>query len=327
VEDFQEVEETVSRDDSWDELLSSLERREFPWDGEYVIAAFDLVVAADESGIHDSAVVCLLAGYIASIRQWAIFTERWNHVLVKFDVTDFHSKDFFAFDPDKGRRTGSYVSRSSGEKKSYGDWSDADANEFISGLVDTICAGRINPIGASVDVPAFRRLTYGERKFLTGAWFDGKKWKSSGAPSKPYFLVYDHCLVEAGQKTKHGKKTLFIFDQQKQFESRAIEQFAESAVMLGEKRHDSLVSRYAGVLFRSRVGAPGLQAADLYAHCWHRYLTDPRKIGRQRADILEALTAKRPGMGCYNAEHFERMLGKLPEAVRAAMRAVVDPNA
>lgn len=310
---------------NWDDLLSSIAGRDFPWDGEYLIAAFDLIVAADESGIHDSAVVCLLAGYIASVPQWTLFTERWNRILVEYDVADFHSKDFFA--SSDGRRVGKYLSLSAAERRSYGGWTDQRANDFIAGLTSVIDAGNVYAIGAAVDVPAFRAFTYGERRFLTGGWFDGTYWKNSGAPSKPYFLVYDHCLVEAGNQTKAGLKTLFIFDEQHQYESRAIEQFGASTVVLGMKNKTGPpANRLAGVFFRSRRGAPGLQAADLYAHCWHRYLTDEKKTGRQRRGVLEALTAKRPGMGVYDEIHMEGMLSQLPPEVRAAMRATKEPN-
>lgn len=311
----------------WNDLLESLERRDFPWDGDYAIAAFDLIVAADESGIHDSAVVCLVAGYIAGVGRWARFTEHWNAVLKKNDVMDFHSKEFFAH--NSAGRVGRYQSLSTGEKRSYGDWTDKQANSFIEALLGIIDTSGVFPIGGSVDVAAFRRLTYGERRFLTGGHFDGTAWRTSGAPSKPYFLVYDHCLVVAGNQTKPGLKTLFIFDEQKQYESRAIQQFGESLGAMGAQPPNSPgppPNRFAGVLFRSRIGAPGLQAADLYAHCWYRYLTDEKNIGRQRRAALNVLTRTQKGMGYYNAEHFERMLSRLPSEVRAAIQATKPPN-
>ena len=68
------------------------------------------------------------------------------------------------------------------------------------------------------------------------------------------------------------------------------------------------------------------QAADLYAHCWHRYRTDEDSIGEQRRTALEALTEKAPGMKLYDAAHLERMLATLSPHVRAFLKSTNDPN-
>jgi hypothetical protein len=190
-------------------------------------------------------------------------------------------------------------------------------------LLDVIHSTNIHPLGGMVDAVAFRAFSYGERRFLTGGIFSQGRWHSSGAASKPYFLVYDHCLHEAATKTKAGKKLLFLFDQQKTFESHAMEQFAK-ALAFGEA---SLREKYHGVLFQSRLEVPGLQAADLYAHCWHGYATDEEKFDAERRVVLEALTLKRPGMKFYNAEHMERLCATLSPDAREIVRATVDPNA
>ena len=128
----------------------------------------EIAACADESGIHDDASVCILAGYVASVSQWAAFDERWKRVLRKHDVLDFHSREFFPID-SRGKRVGRYR-KSDGSKASFGDWAEDQASEFLVGLLSAINETNIHPIGAMVDVSAFRALTYGERKFLTGAY-------------------------------------------------------------------------------------------------------------------------------------------------------------
>ena len=81
-----------------------------------------------------------------------------------------------------------------------------------------------------------------------------------------------------------------------------------------------------GVVFESRLEAPGLQAADLYAHCWHRYATDPHSLGRQRAAALNRLTDKVKGMGIYDSSHMDGMLSHLPPEVRKSIVETKDPN-
>jgi hypothetical protein len=129
----------------------------------------EIAACADESGIHDDASVCILAGYMASIGQWVAFDERWKRVLRKYDVLDFHSKEFFPVD-SRGKRVGRYR-KPDGSKASFGEWAEDLASAFIAELLGAISNTSIHPIGAMVDVPAFRGLTYGERKFLTGGIF------------------------------------------------------------------------------------------------------------------------------------------------------------
>jgi hypothetical protein len=46
-------------------------------------------------------------GYMPSIGKWVAFDERWKRVLRKYDVLDFHSKEFFPID-SRRRRVGRY---------------------------------------------------------------------------------------------------------------------------------------------------------------------------------------------------------------------------
>ena len=102
-----------------------------------IFDVFDVGVCADESGIQDSAPICIIAGYIASVKQWLWFDSRWDAVLKRFDVSDFHSKNFFAV--EDGKRVGRYRRWWNREaKESYGDWSDQKATDFIGGLLGAI---------------------------------------------------------------------------------------------------------------------------------------------------------------------------------------------
>ena len=116
-------------------LSRSIAEQQWPWRGDYVMAVFEVGVCADESGIHEGAALCILSGYIASIKQWLWFDDRWFSVLERNDVADFHSKSFFAFD-EFGKRAGRYRRWSNPEEKaSYGDWTDDKANVFLRDLL------------------------------------------------------------------------------------------------------------------------------------------------------------------------------------------------
>ena len=60
----------------------------------------------DESGIQDSAPVCLVCGYFGGPGQWQ-FGNEWKDVLDEYGINEFHAKQFGAFDPF-GKRVGSY---------------------------------------------------------------------------------------------------------------------------------------------------------------------------------------------------------------------------
>ena len=285
------------------------------------LIAFDLVACLDESGIHDDARICIMSGYIGSIRNWSIFEERWERVLQRFDVADFHSKAFFAVD-ESGQQCGSYRTSSDRSRKgTYAHWTADKAGAFLDGLLDVIQGTDVRPIGAYIDTAVFWERSYGERRFLTGGFFDFThlKWKTSGAPTKPYFLIFDHCVAEAALQTKPGLKTLFLFDQQKQFEGRAVQQFMDSASALSRADSLGIGKRIGGILFHERLDVPGLQAADLYTHCWYRYVTKPADKGL-RFRALDRMTAKVPGMKFYTREHIQGLFDKLPARVAVALR-------
>ena len=49
----------------------------------------------DESGIHDGAKLCVIAGFIGTAKQWARFEELWRPSA----TPPFHAKEFFKSNP------------------------------------------------------------------------------------------------------------------------------------------------------------------------------------------------------------------------------------
>ena len=47
----------------------------------------------DESGIHASSDMFVLAGYLAPAREWERFIKRWQSVLCKYGINVFHASD------------------------------------------------------------------------------------------------------------------------------------------------------------------------------------------------------------------------------------------
>jgi hypothetical protein len=106
----------------------------------------------DESGIHDGAPACVIAGYFGGKGQWKKFDALWRKTLkgANLSLEDFHANKLV---------------RSMGK---YGD--------TLSRLADTIAqCSKIHPVSTGVIVADFESFSLPQRKFLTGARLkDGK---------------------------------------------------------------------------------------------------------------------------------------------------------
>src|SRR4051812_3453765 len=98
----------------------------------------------DESGIHDGAHVCVVAGYFGSEKKWASFDERWRETLKstgEATLREFHSTEFWASD---GTRRGVFAG-----------WSNDKAAKFIDDLLDCIVESRLYPTAAALVADEF----------------------------------------------------------------------------------------------------------------------------------------------------------------------------
>jgi len=276
----------------------------------------DIRVYADDS-TDGHRRLTLLAGYMASVTQWRLFEDRWNAALQKHDVSEFHAREFFA--PDGH---GKYISLSDTQEHHYGEWTANQMAEFITDLTSAINNSRLRRLGASLDLEAFRALTYGERRHLTGATWNMQRqtFTTSGAPNKPYFVVWIHCLLQADEQAIPDAQILFIFDRDPAHQPRAEQHFAEIRQYFPKYRE-----RFGGIAYRTRLEAPALQAADLFANCLCRVTADTGYLPPLRQHAVDAIFKKTGWMGIYSRDHLEVMLNSIP-AERTAMQAFPDPS-
>jgi len=254
----------------------------------------------DESGIHGGARRCVLAGYIGSVRQGLLFEKAWLKVLSDFNLPEFHAKKFFA-----------------AREEPYRSLSSEEQRKLLDGLLGAIHQHGITPVAASVVKRDFEQLTQNERRFVTGGLVGGNgnyRWRTSGAPSKPYFLVFQWCIAKAVKLAKVGKVVQFIFDQQNEYAPLALQLFQEAKLLLSPEES----ARVGGCAFLSRLDAPPLQAADLLAHCW--YSQQEQSADKKRNYALRELTARFDRITVFNSRSFEIMFEKVPEDVRAFVR-------
>lgn len=215
-----------------------------------------LQVFLDESGIHGGAQMCVIAGFIGSETQWSLFRERYVRGSPHALSPGLHAKKFFARHDRK-------------RVPPYADLSDAEATQLIASLTEAVATTDVWPILAALEVNTFREYSLEERKRLTGhRRVANGPIPISGAPSKPYYVVFQSALVQAVQHVKRPDlRVRFLFDEQNVLAPFALQLYAyvKRARLWGLPPE-----RLEEAAFGNRVQNPALQAADLLAYCWYQ---------------------------------------------------------
>ena len=263
----------------------------------------------DESGIHDGARFCVVAGLCGSPGQWKLFEKEWKAALG--GVPYFHSKEFF-------QRKNTALS----SKSPYRGWDSGRANAFISGLLEVIRKRRIWPVGATVVIPDFMALTYGERCWLTGATFangpQGARFVTHGSPDVPWHVGFSGLIADAHGISRTARLH-FIFEVQREYGPYAMAAY--------ERNKREVASNQLGnLIFADRIQEVALQAADLVSHEIFNTYERNGRINREHRVIMEMLLRKRSAMQFCDAAYFDWLLSTLndPDA-RAWLQSTPDP--
>jgi len=208
-----------------------------------VLAMIDAYL--DESGIHDGAKVCVIAGYFGGPGQVKRFEKAWEQTLDRysFPMKDFHAKDLI---------------KSSKHKPML---------ESLAKIVGQ--QPKVYPVAFGLVVDDFLGFTLSERKFLTGATISNKSGKllTTGCPGKPYFCPFQGIIKRVCGYAPIGGKAHFSFGLGRPF--------AEYALQLFKQMHEQneIVKPFNAFESRDRLGQPlfplaeetaPLQAADLH---------------------------------------------------------------
>jgi len=197
----------------------------------------------DESGVHGTAPICVIAGYFGGARRWAELEAAWRRILkdASIPLEEFHALDFV-----KTAKYGSVLT------------------DLARAIGDSI---KLHPVSVAVVVDDFNSFSEDDRRFLTGASVrligdDDAKFTSSGSPNRPYYLPFQHCVKQVASHAQMGGKVNFSFGLHSSFAGYAVE-------LINQIKADPLAP------YRDRIGkistppakkTPPLQAADLLAH-------------------------------------------------------------
>jgi hypothetical protein len=213
----------------------------------------------DESGIHERAKVCVVAGFYGEQQSWRDFENRWNAVITDYPELEgegFHAKRFYA--RNHGKRVGKYR-----------NWTDERAESLLERLVVCITSSNvIFPIAYAALVDDFLALPLQSRQWLTGAKFNKKNGRviSGGCPNKPYYLPFTFCVLKSAEKsaTAPGDKTNVFVGLDRTFHGYASSLY--KFLLVDDRLSESVRSKLGTLTNPLAKDTPGIQAADLIAY-------------------------------------------------------------
>jgi hypothetical protein len=215
----------------------------------------------DESGIHDGAAICVIAGYWGLASQWKWFNKKWRATLQDFN---FPLEDFHATDLIRSR----------------------DHQPMLEKLAEVIASYHLYPVTVGIIVDDFNFFSLKQRKFMTGATLVGKtgKFSSSGNPDKPYFVPFGFCLRKITDYTKPGRQTNFFFGLDRPMAKYAKAMFKQlKAADDWPESGWKTKGRLGDPAFPLAKQTPQLQAADLlvllsYQHMVERHTANNWRV-------------------------------------------------
>ena len=256
----------------------------------------------DESGIHNGAKICVVAGYYGTREAWAKVESQWRNVLQDYDLDKigFHSKRFWKKIKDDNEE----ISRVS----PYKGWDDDKANKFLQRLLETIVRNRIFPFGYGVVVEHWTALPLNARKLMTGATHRRGRFISSGSPERSYYLPFMFSVAASlahSGAPESGKKVHFFVGLDKSFSGYAKEMYDRSFTAPQVK-----LSHLLGTIaFPLSKDTPQLQAADLLAHQLHReYMAFLRGAKRRMETTRLLLHNQRQRVELFGAQKLQEIL-------------------
>lgn len=187
----------------------------------------------DESGTHGYSRTVVIAGYVATEPEWDKVQKRWDEVLKRHGLKEFHATDFFAGD-------GKFSSMNVEERES-----------LITGLVGVIRYGELHAITVSADAHAYSMVTTPKFRNIF---------------PKAYDLCFNDIIrgIDLWSKLNaDGEEVGLVFSSTNEYDDRNRETFANW------KRYRHL-NTIGGLQFNFPSKAPALQCADLLANRLYR---------------------------------------------------------
>jgi hypothetical protein len=212
----------------------------------------------DESGIQDGAAICVVAGYFGGPGQWRKQEIAWRKTLAEAGVPlkKFHSLDLIE------------------HRKFFFEMPREKHKKLINDLTAALMQPKIYPISYGVILDDFAALSMPQKQFFTGATIDDRikpgKLKTSGCPSKPYFMPFLQCLRKLCEYAPVGGKTHFFFGLDRPFYRYALEMFK----MIENRPEKPHAAQLGNAHLPPAKETPQLQAADFLCYLTYKHMLD-----------------------------------------------------
>src|SRR5579863_6807321 len=227
----------------------------------------------DEAGIQSSDAYLCLAGYIAKADEWERFEKEWNFVLEQYmsDLPQneryFHALEFYH------------------NHRKYRAWKRGKRESFENALFGVLRHSKANLYSCALQRKIFASMSEDERRLLTGGIHNGMKWIDFGAPTKPYFLPFQFCIIQAAQFLRETDKLFPVMSRQEQYKIHALELYEQMlnyhpALQCRSKLADDMI-------FSDPKKVAALQASDLAVYWMARLENWKAKMNTTQSDGFE----------------------------------------
>ncbi|HEV3511963.1 MAG TPA: DUF3800 domain-containing protein [Candidatus Sulfotelmatobacter sp.] len=203
----------------------------------------------DDSGTHDRAHNCLVAGYWGGVKEWRYFEWQWKQVLLAEGIEEFKANEFWP--RLKEKRIGPYKS-----------WTDERHAKFINNLLTIIEQRNITPFACGFLSEEWNKLPELWQRVFSGA--------KDEAQIKPLAMPLLLSIGNAVHYCKPGKTMHFVVDYDQRISGRMAQVFTRLKQFTRE-RDGALNMKLGELTFADSREASPLQAADLLAYEAHRW--------------------------------------------------------
>jgi hypothetical protein len=248
-------------------------------------------IYADESGTHDitgshpGSDVVAIAGYGAWERDWKRFDPQWLRIMQRHGI----ESDDFKMSAYRRRRD-----------YPYRNWDDAKHEGFLDSLIETARRRVTLAVGGVLVLKDYNEVVPANLRRQRHHPYDFC-----------FQLLIDMLLSPLENILPQGQQVAFIFDQQNEFAPRALTAYQEIKGLRDRN------NRLGSIQFRSRIGCPPLQAADMLVGLIRDAVSRTKK-GIERPRAIERLTKDRNVLvGYFDSEN-------LPKYVKDIRSARVD---
>lgn len=215
----------------------------------------NLVIYADESGIHGGKTgsqphseVATVAGYAGKVESWGKLRRDWKAIL------DKHHVDYFHYSPLRYALRVAERGHSVSQKGNpYRGWSKSQAEDFLLDCARVATAGNRLPVGVDFDTRGYSQSTIPEHL------------KLAHPPAGAVWMFYETAMRQIKRKWPTARGPIvFCFDQTDNQEWLTEAHLVHRDF---ERAYEKKLPRIGGISFEDKKQPEnyGLQAADLYA--------------------------------------------------------------